>query len=242
MAGNKPAGRNGCSAHASSVRALLKRIQKLFLLADEMPLVGLLTDKPLGPVLPGKFFPIPTPPGEDFWKRLGRDVYDFTTILEANLAQVQDQTVRGQGALFLLACGRLGVSPGLDDPRSPLAPLSKLLNLRVTFDQVGKFAEFVWTSTKDRSVVATGRVRVSGSSQLAWEIETDGNRETTITSQHRNSIRVALGKWLDRFSTNRDTCRRPGSSRRPTLASRCWCRSRHLARRSRRRPGSRTTS
>ena len=208
MEGNKPVGRNGCSAHASSVRALLKRIQKILPLAAEVPVVGLRTDKALGPVRPGEFFPLPTPPGEDFWKRLGRDIYDFACILGTNFSKVQDPMVRGQGALFLLACSRLGLPPNpeaLLPTGAPLGLLSKLLHLSVTFDQVGKLAEFVWVTPSDRSVVATGRVRVSGSNQLAWEIETGGKRDTTITSHQRNSIRAALGKWLDRFSTNRDT-------------------------------------
>ena len=208
MEGQKTSGRNGCSAHASSVRALLKRIQKIFPLADEAPLVGLLTDKTLGPASPGEFFPIPTPPGEDFWKRLGRDVSDFARILGASLSKVQDPTVRGQGALLLLACARLGIAPSPDGrlPTSaPLELLNRLHHLRVTFNQVEKFAEFVWRSHQDQSVVATGRVRVSGSNQLSWEIETEKGRDVAVTSHQRNSIRAALGKWLDRFSTNRDT-------------------------------------
>jgi len=208
MENQKRSGRNSCSAHASSVRALLKRIQKLFPLEAGLPRAGLLTDKPLGAARPGEFFPIPTPPGEDFWKHLGRDVYDFARILGSNLSKVQDPTVRGQGALFLLACSRLGVPPapdGLLPTRAPLGLLAKLLHLRVTFDQVGKFVEFVWATPQERNVVATGRVRVSGSHQLTWELETEGQRVPSVTSDHRNSIRAALGKWLDRFPTNRDT-------------------------------------
>ena len=59
----------------------------------------------------GGFFPSPTPPGEDISKHLSQDVYDYTRILGSNLSMVQDQTVRGPAALFLLACSRLNVPP-----------------------------------------------------------------------------------------------------------------------------------
>lgn len=197
-----------CSAWPASVRALLNRIRKIFPLADELPCIGLLTDTNLGPARAGEFFPLLTPPGEDFWKRLGRDVLEFARVLESKLSVSVDPATRGSAALRLLACARLGVQPNFDDlldKGASLAPLSALLHLRVTFDQVKSLVELVWSSPQDRSIVAVGRVRVTGGDQLTWEIETDGKCEPSITSYHRNSIRAALRKWLNRFPTNRDS-------------------------------------
>ena len=197
-----------CSAHAPSVRALLNRIRKRFPLTKASPSLGLLTETNLGPARAGEFFPLLFQPGEDFWKQLGRDVYDFAKLLQPKLAVGDDLTTRGRAALRLLACARLGVPPDLSDLRAQgvgRAPVSELFHLCVTFDQIKNFAEMVWRSPRDQSVFTTGRVRVTGSDQLTWELETGGHREPAITSFHRNSIRAALGKWLQRFPTNRDS-------------------------------------
>jgi len=201
-------GRNGCSPHSASIRALLNRIRKLLPLADEVPRLGLLPDTPLGPARAGEFFPLLTPPGEDFWKRLGRDVLEFARVLGSKLSVSGDPAARGSAALRLMACARMGVQPNFDDlldKGASLAPVGALLHLRATFDQVKGFAEFVWNSPQDRRIVATGRVRVTGGDQLTWELETDGKREPSVTSHHRNSIRARLGLWLKRFPTNRDS-------------------------------------
>ncbi len=200
--------RDGCSPHSASIRALLNRIRKILPLAEGLPCLGLLTDTNLGPARAGEFFRLLTPAGEDFWKRLGRDVLEFARVLESKLSVSGDPATRGIAALRLLACARLGVQPNFDDlldKGASLAPVSALSHLRVTFDQVKSLAELVWSSPQDRSTVAAGRVRVTGGDQLTWEIETDGKREPRVTSHHRNSIRAELRKWLKRFPTNRDS-------------------------------------
>src|SRR5436190_3150698 len=201
--------RNGfCSAHASSIRALLTRIRKTLPLADELPRFGLLTNANLGLARANVFFPLLTPAGEDFWKRLGRDVLEFARILDTPLAAGGDPVARGSAGLRLLACARLGLQPDFDDllgEGAPFAPLAKMLNMRVSFDQVRNVAEFVWSRPQDRGIVAVGRVRVTGCNQLTWDIEADGKREPSVTSDHRNSIRAALKLWLNRFPTNRDS-------------------------------------
>jgi superfamily II DNA or RNA helicase len=197
-----------CSAWPASIRALLNRIRRIFPLADEGPRIGLLSDTDLGPARAGELFPLLTPPGEDFWKRLARDILEFARILETKLASGGDSVARGSAALRWLACARLGVAPNFDDlleKGASIAPLSKLLHLRVTFDQVKGFAELVWSSPEDRSFVAAGRVRGTGGDQLSWETETNGGKEISVTSHHRNSIRAELGKWLKRFPTNRES-------------------------------------
>src|SRR5437762_12266255 len=60
-----------------------------------------------------------------------------------------------------------------------LAEASSLLDLRLTFDQVEGFAEFIWSQPNSETRVAVGRVRCTGADQLTWEIEKDGQREST---------------------------------------------------------------
>jgi superfamily II DNA or RNA helicase len=201
-------GRRNCSAHPASIRALLDRVQKTFPLTDEPLRVCLLPDTDLGPAKAGEFFPLTLPPGEDPWKWLGRQVLQFARTLDSKLTPTADPVTRGSAALRLLAGTLLGVTPDFKDlveKGASLAPVSALLHLRVTFDQIKCFAELVWSSPQDRSVVATGCVRVTGGDQLTWEIETGGQRKPSVTSHHRNSIRAALGAWLKRFPTNRET-------------------------------------
>ncbi len=95
--------------------------------------------------------------------------------------------------------------PSLPGLAETLAPAGSLLDLRVTFDQVKGFAEFLWSQHDSKQIVATGRVRCTGTDQLTWEIERDGQRESAITTHHRNSIRAAMGRWLNQFPTRQDT-------------------------------------
>src|SRR5437660_7498816 len=88
-----------------------------------------------------------------------------------------------------------------------LVEASSLLDLRLTFDQVEGFAEFIWSQPNSETRVAVGRVRCTGADQLTWEIEKDGQRESTICSHRRNSIREATKRWLNKFPTNCDTFR-----------------------------------
>ena len=71
--------------------------------------------------------------------------------------------------------------PSLPGLAETLAPAGSLLDLRVTFDQVKGFAEFLWSQHDSKQIVATGRVRCTGTDQLTWEIERDGQRESAIT-------------------------------------------------------------
>jgi len=195
-----------CTAHGSSIHAMLARIRKIFPLSAEMPELGLFPDTNLGPARAREYFPLLNPPGEDFWKRLGRDVLDFARLLQSNLSADSDAATLGSAALRHLASVRMGVhfdsrKTGTD---ASLAPISTLLHLRVTFDQIRGMALLEWTRPQDNSLMATGRVRVTGSDQLTWEIDAEGTVEPSISSHHRNSIRSHLGEWLKRFPTNRD--------------------------------------
>lgn len=204
-----PKARNDfCSAHASSVRALLNRIRKLCPLVDQSPWFLLLLDQDLGPARKGERIELRPPPGVDAWKWLTRQVQEFATMLESKLAPAGDPAMRGRAALRLLACTLLGVPPNLRDwggDKAPVAPAAALSHLSVTFNQVKGFAELIWSAPTNRSTIATGRVRVTGGDQLTWELETNARREPSVTSYHRNSIRARLGAWLKQFPANRTT-------------------------------------
>ncbi|HEV2327709.1 MAG TPA: SNF2-related protein [Verrucomicrobiae bacterium] len=74
-------------------------------------------------------------------------------------------------------------------------------NLRVTFNQVNDCAEFVWSRSDSNTVVATGRTRCPGPSQLSWELEHNGQGEPALTTHRRDSIRAMLERWLKNFPT-----------------------------------------
>ena len=199
-------GRDGCGVHPTSVRALLNRIRKLRPLGDDALRLVLLPDTDLGPARAGQPFPLAVPPGEEPWKWLGGQVLQFIRLLESSLASGGDPAACGRVSLRLLAGGLLGVAPAFGDlveKGASMAPLSSLLDLCVTFDQIKGFAELAWSDPRDRGFVARGRVRVTGGDRLTWELETEGGREPFVTSHHRNSIRATLGAWLKRFPTNR---------------------------------------
>ncbi|HUZ06160.1 MAG TPA: SNF2-related protein [Candidatus Paceibacterota bacterium] len=80
-----------------------------------------------------------------------------------------------------------------------------LFDLRVTFDQVKGFAEFVWSQPGSNTILAGGRVRCTGADQLTWDLDREGRREPTVSSHHRNSIRAAMERWLKQFPANRET-------------------------------------
>jgi SNF2 family DNA or RNA helicase len=82
---------------------------------------------------------------------------------------------------------------------------SSLLNLRVTFDQITGFAEFVWTAPGSLEATAVGTVHCTGPDQLTWEVDRNGRRDAAVSSHHRNSVRAAMERWLKQFPTRRDT-------------------------------------
>jgi SNF2 family DNA or RNA helicase len=88
-----------------------------------------------------------------------------------------------------------------------MAPASSLLHLRVAFDQVKNFAQFHWTHPQSDEPAAIGRIRCARVNELRWELVTEKAPETKVTRISRNSIRDALGAWLDRFPTNLNTFR-----------------------------------
>jgi len=78
-----------------------------------------------------------------------------------------------------------------------------LFDLRVTFDQVKGFAEFVWRQASSETILAIGRVRCTGKDELTWELEREGRPEPALSSHRRDSIRAAFNRWLKIFPTDR---------------------------------------
>jgi superfamily II DNA or RNA helicase len=79
-----------------------------------------------------------------------------------------------------------------------------LFDLRVTFDQVNGWIEFVWIRPDSKAAAATGRICCTGANQLTWECEREGRREPAVTSHRRNSIRAILERWFENFPARTD--------------------------------------
>ena len=92
--------------------------------------------------------------------------------------------------------------PGWDEV---LQPASSLLNLCVTFDEVNGYAEFAWRAPGSAKATVIGRVRCTGADQLTWDLERVGRHEAAVSSHHRNAVRAAMDRWLNKIPTRRDT-------------------------------------
>jgi SNF2 family DNA or RNA helicase len=84
-------------------------------------------------------------------------------------------------------------------------PASSLLTLRVTFDQIKEFAEFVWTAPGSKEPFAVGRVRCTGADELTWDVERQGSHQAAVSSHRRLSVRSAIARWLKDYPTCIDT-------------------------------------
>jgi len=196
--------KDGCNSWPASTRALLNRIRKIFPLADGAVRIGLLTDQNPGSAQAGRWLPLPLPAGMDSWKWLGNEIHEFARLVESDFANAGGAVENGRAILQRMAAAHLGVSPSLpgvdaDEPRQLLFDLS------VTFDQVKNHAEFVWRQAEARTVAATGFVRCTGADQLTWDLAREGRRESAVSTNHRNSIRAAMNRWMKQFPTDRGT-------------------------------------
>jgi hypothetical protein len=79
------------------------------------------------------------------------------------------------------------------------------LDLRLDWDQVERLARFTWSDPVSARTVAVGRVRCTGLERVSWELETQGQTETTVSSHRIEGLRAELGRWLQRFRTNQDS-------------------------------------
>ncbi|MDB6065550.1 MAG: SNF2-related protein, partial [Pedosphaera sp.] len=92
-----------------------------------------------------------------------------------------------------------GSPPAMGDTATPLSPL---LELRICFDQVNGFAEFIWTVPNSDKAFAVGRVRCTGLDELTWETEQDGHHESAFSPHGREAVRSALDRWFKQFPTS----------------------------------------
>ena len=196
--------KDGCNSWPASTRALLNRIRKILPLADGAVRIGLLADQNHGSAQVAQWLPLPLPAGMDSWKWLGNEIHEFARLVESDFANAGGAVENGRAILQRMTAAHLGVSPSLpgvdaDEPRQLLFDLS------VTFDQVKNHAEFVWRQAEARTVAATGFVRCTGADQLTWELAREDRRESAVSTNHRNSIRAAMNRWMKQFPTNRGT-------------------------------------
>jgi SNF2 family DNA or RNA helicase len=205
LEGGSKAHWDGCNAWAASTRALTRRIRKLFPVAEGTLRLGLLTDADLGMAQAGRRLPIKPPPGLDSWKWLEHEIHQFAQLTQSSFTPDGNPTVTGRTVLHLLACALLEIPPSLPGMAGAGGKEPALFDLRVTFNQVKCFAEFVWTGPGSKRTAAIGKVRCTGPDQLTWELEIDGRREPAVSSHHRNSIRAAMERWLKQFPANRPT-------------------------------------
>ncbi len=191
-----------CTAWPSSVGAFLTRLRKRFPCSNASVQFGVLANAEMGPFAIGSWSPVSIPSRADAWKWFGQHLRAYSSMLESMPPQPPDLVQPGKVAAYLLGCALLGVTP----VPPPLVGQGQgpLLFLRVTFDQTTGRAEFVWSHPRTRVVVAQGIV-IPSPHRLTWELETREGREPTITSLERSSIRSTLGKWLQRFPTDRTT-------------------------------------
>jgi len=80
-----------------------------------------------------------------------------------------------------------------------------MLDLRLEHDQIERLARLTWSHPVSRLTVAVGRVRCTGLEQVSWELETQGQTESKVSSHRVEDLRAELGRWLQRFRTNQDS-------------------------------------
>jgi superfamily II DNA or RNA helicase len=192
-----------CNAWPASTRALLKRIRQKVPGTVTAIRAGLLADKNIGPVFAGQWHEIKLPAGSDSWKWLGFQVQQFAQLAVAESLVNKPPADRGRAAMLLLGCAAIGIAA--PQPRRVDAEGRRLLDLRVSFNTVEVFIEFVWTEPPDGTIKATGRVCPSLGGHLAWELKIDGRSEPAASSHQRASVRKILEKWLSAVPTDRST-------------------------------------
>ncbi len=196
---------DGCNAWAASTRALAKRIRKLLPVEDSSVRVGLLSEKDLGPAQANQWFPFQMPHGLSPWKWLEREIYNFAQLTESSFGPNGEPRVSRAVNLHRIACALLQIPPSRSSQNAAAGSNSRLLDLRLTFDQQNLTAEFVWTDSVSGKIDGVGRIRCRRAGQLTWETEKDGQREASSSSYHRNSIHAVLDRWLKQFGTNGKT-------------------------------------
>src|SRR5439155_21616876 len=146
-------------------------------------------DSEIGPAKAGVVHPVTVPPDEPAWKWLAREVQQFTRLLETPmLARGNTDAERAHSASHILACVWLRQAPDLaalaGAPALLPATEPPVLELRVTIETIQGFIQLDWSAPQDQRRVTTGRVRCTGSDELTWELEVNGQREVKYSTHH----------------------------------------------------------
>ena len=184
------------------IRGFLTRVRKSLPHSESTVGLRFVLDQSLGNGKAGVPYGLRPPASLEPWKWLGQKLYRWTELIQAQLTAESGSPEAARNALRTLAVAEAS-GPPAKSKRPPPARVD--YDLQVTFDQVKFHAEFIWHHYGTRTVGALGRVRCTGRDQLTWELDAGGEKESTITSHHRNSIREALDRWLERHRTRRET-------------------------------------
>lgn len=184
-----------CNRHASSVRAMLKRIAKRLPLVPGAARLGFRLDADAGAFPAGKVHELEWPAGVEWINFLARPIGDFIKLLEVEPADGNSPPrERGRRAMLPLLQRRLAL-PVADAATASATPG---LRLRITLEMVRGYIGFEWSDTAGRAR-ADGRVTCSGPDELRWDLSEAGRMEPAVTRHHLKSIRSQLQRWRARF-------------------------------------------
>ncbi len=187
--------KDSCSAHGSSTRALLNRIQKLYPVPDEQVRVGFLSAMALGPLQPNVWHPLTPPAGIPKWSWMMNQIKYWVRVLESPALRGIKAHERGRVSLHFLA------SNYLDIPPAPLPAIKPFLKLRVNLDRWKGKTEFVWTAPGTATTAASVVISPAGKQRLGWVLSESGNRESGFVPHARQGMADLLAAWLERFPT-----------------------------------------
>ncbi|MGH8017011.1 MAG: DEAD/DEAH box helicase [Opitutaceae bacterium] len=191
--------RDGCGTHASSTRALLKRIRRHLPEPGEPPRFGVVVPEDLGPACAGRWHEIHPSWNEDAWKFVDREIRFFAERIDAVLRSGEADAARaGRRAAEFVAHMLLGAGP----PESITFAHARPHWLRVTLDQVDECAKFVWSDPRTRVITGTGTVRFHPPAGLRWMLECEGGSADSTSGGDPQAAAAALNAWFERFPTD----------------------------------------
>src|SRR5205807_55760 len=139
--------------------------------------------------------------GEAAWKWLANEIQEFARLGEAKMVGIES-TEPAVGSALLLAHRWLKVTPS---PKNSSSQQKGEFCLRVTRDLIQGLIFLEWSEPSIQRAVAKGKISCTGKSELTWELEIDGQRQTLYSNHELSSIRSMLTGWLTRLPARRDT-------------------------------------
>lgn len=180
--------------------------------------MGVLSDVAIGAAEAGKWHHLPVIDGNDPWRWLALHIRTFAGLVESAIKPAMEPgagfgigsaakaSEAGKEGARKLAGLMLGVAPAGGPPvgQAHTKKKPRLLDLRVTFDQVDGVAEFVWADPDTKAIAGRGKVHHGGAYRLKWELATDGPVETAHSSFEVEQVEQRLALWFERFLTDRN--------------------------------------